>query len=209
MQILILLLISLLSAVSVGSACPGVTTAADPASRIVVVFVQPQHFTDVRYSKAEPNSVALLSELHTFMCKMGERYVPAGMQLEIKVTDIDLAGDFEPWRGPQFGAVRIIGRSTRHTSPLSFVSLTIVAMSSALAIARSATAPTRRGSCARLTTICATCPSAPLAYHPRLQRRGCTEASSRPPHRGRTLPGPMRCLSRSPGPGRWTSRHQS
>jgi hypothetical protein len=42
------------------------------------------------------------------MCKMGERYVPAGMQLEIKVTDIDLAGDFEPWRGPQFGAVRII-----------------------------------------------------------------------------------------------------
>ncbi len=107
MPILILLLISLLSAVSVGSACPGVATASDPASRIAVVFVQPQHFTDVRYSKAEPNSVALLDALHTFMGKMGERYVPAGMQLEIKVTDIDLAGDFEPWRGPQFGYVRI------------------------------------------------------------------------------------------------------
>jgi hypothetical protein len=38
---------------------------------------------------------------------MGERYVPAGLQLEINVTDIDLAGDFEPWRGPQFGDVRI------------------------------------------------------------------------------------------------------
>jgi len=41
------------------------------------------------------------------MCKIGERYVPAGMQLEIKVNDIDLAGDFEPWCGPQFGAVRL------------------------------------------------------------------------------------------------------
>jgi hypothetical protein len=107
MHILILLFPLLLSAVSIGSACTAVMTASDPASRIAVVFVQPQHFTDVKYSKAEQNSVALLSELHTFMCKMGERYVPAGMQIEIQVTDIDLAGDFEPWRGPQFGAVRI------------------------------------------------------------------------------------------------------
>jgi hypothetical protein len=107
MHILILLFPLLLSTVSIGSACTDVMTASGPASRIAVVFVQPQHFTDVRYSKAEPNSAAILSELHTLMCKMGERYVPAGMQLEIKVTDIDLAGDFEPWRGPQFGAVRI------------------------------------------------------------------------------------------------------
>jgi hypothetical protein len=108
MQILILLFTLLLSVVSVGSACTDVTTASGPAIGIAVVFVQPQHFTDVRYSKAEPNSLALLGELHTFMCKMGERYVPTGMQIEIKVTDIDLAGAFEPWRGPQFAYVRII-----------------------------------------------------------------------------------------------------
>jgi hypothetical protein len=82
-------------------------TASGPVARIAVLFVQPQHFTDVRYAKAEPNSVALLGELHTFMCKMGERYVPVDMQLEITVADIDLAGDFEPWRGPQFGHIRI------------------------------------------------------------------------------------------------------
>jgi hypothetical protein len=103
MKLLILLPTLLLSAVSVGSACTEGT-----AVRIAIVFVQPQYFTDVRYSKAEPNSVALLNELHKFMCKLGERYIPEDMQLEIKVTDIDLAGDFEPWRGPQFGAVRII-----------------------------------------------------------------------------------------------------
>jgi Protein of unknown function (DUF3016) len=107
MHILILLLTILLSAVSVGAACTDLATASGPAAQIAVIFVEPQRFTDVRYSMAEPNSVALLSELHTFMCKTGERYVPAGMQLEITVTDIDLAGDFEPWRGPQFGHVRI------------------------------------------------------------------------------------------------------
>jgi hypothetical protein len=107
MHILMLLLTALLSTVSVGLACTGVATASGPAARIAVVFVQPQHFTDVKYSKAEQNSVALLDELHKFMCEMGERYVPAGMQVAIKVTDIDLAGDFEPWRGPQFGHVRI------------------------------------------------------------------------------------------------------
>ena len=107
MQLLILLLTLLLSAVSVGSACTDIVTASGPVTRLAVIFVQPQHFTDVRYSKAEPNSVALLSALHAFMCQMGDRYLPAGMQLEITVTDIDLAGDFEPWRGPQFGQVRI------------------------------------------------------------------------------------------------------
>jgi hypothetical protein len=107
MKLLILLLPVLLSAVSVESACPGVAAASGPAARITVVFVQPQNFTDVKYTKAEPNSPALLGELHAFMCKMGERYVPAGMQLEIKVSDIDLAGDFEPWHGPQFDHVRI------------------------------------------------------------------------------------------------------
>jgi len=51
--------------------------------------------------------LTLRDELQKFMREMGERYVPRGMQLEIKVTDIDLAGDFEPWRGPQFDQVRI------------------------------------------------------------------------------------------------------
>ena len=120
MHRLILLLITLLSAVNVGSACTEMATASSPAARIAVIFVQPQHFTDVRYSKAEPNSIALLDELHTFMCTLGERYVLAGMQLEIKVTDIDLAGDFEPWHGPQFVHVRITRAIYRPRISLEF-----------------------------------------------------------------------------------------
>ncbi len=58
---------------------------------------------DTSYGKQS----ALSDELQKFMREMGERYVPRGMQLEIKVTDIDLAGDFEPWRGPQFDQLRL------------------------------------------------------------------------------------------------------
>ena len=54
------------------------------------------------------------------MCEMGEHYVPTGMQLEIKVTDIDLAGDFEPWRGPQFGPSVSPGRFTAAHVSLEF-----------------------------------------------------------------------------------------
>jgi hypothetical protein len=37
----------------------------------------------------------------------GARYLPESMRLEIKITDIDLAGDFELFRGPQFDHVRV------------------------------------------------------------------------------------------------------
>jgi hypothetical protein len=107
MKIFIILCTMLLHAVSVRAACTDGTTVAGPVARVAVVFEQPQHFTDMRYTQAEQTSVALLNELHKFMCEMGKRYVPIGLQAEIKVTDIDLAGDFEPWRGPQFDQVRI------------------------------------------------------------------------------------------------------
>jgi hypothetical protein len=104
-KILILLLPPLLGAVHFGPAGAAVTA---PQARIAVVFEQPQHFTDVKYAKADHNTNALLGEFYTFMRKVGARYVPEDMQLEITITDIDLAGDFEPWRGPQFDHVRII-----------------------------------------------------------------------------------------------------
>jgi hypothetical protein len=85
-----------------------VAAVANVDTRLVVVFVQPQHFTDMTYSKDFHTSGDLLDELRKFMREMGKLYVPTGMQLEIKVTNIDLAGDFELWRGPQFDHVRII-----------------------------------------------------------------------------------------------------
>ncbi len=82
--------------------------APQPASRVSVVLVDPQKFTDAKRDSWSDNGSDLLQQLQTFMQETGEPYVPAGMHLEIKVTDVDLAGEFEPWRGPDFDGVRIV-----------------------------------------------------------------------------------------------------
>ena len=81
--------------------------AADATPRISVVFVEPDKFTDVRYSEAERGSRAILLQLQRFIIDTAARYLPEPMRLEIKITDIDLAGDFELFRGPQFDQVRV------------------------------------------------------------------------------------------------------
>ena len=93
----------------------GCSTATDqaamrPASRVSVTFVQPERFTDVKDSLlASPKGTAdLLAEIDRYLHAAGERYVPPGRALEIQVTNIDLAGEFEPWRGPQFDRIRIM-----------------------------------------------------------------------------------------------------
>jgi hypothetical protein len=97
------------------AAVVGCSVAADraampPASRISVTFIQPERFTDVKDSLlASPKGTAdLLAAIDRYLHVAGERYVPAGRALEIQVTNIDLAGEFEPWRGPQFDRIRIM-----------------------------------------------------------------------------------------------------
>jgi hypothetical protein len=89
---------------SVGNPAP---TAAQSAPRVSVVFVEPDKFTDVRYSEAERSSRALLLQLQRFIVDTAVGYLPESLRLEIKITDIDMAGDFEIIRGPQFDQVRV------------------------------------------------------------------------------------------------------
>jgi hypothetical protein len=91
----------------------GCATAGDPlprASRVSVTFVHPERFTDVRDSTfgSERGAADLLGDLERYLQAAGERSVPAGLSLEVRVTNVDLAGEFEPWRGPQFDRVRIM-----------------------------------------------------------------------------------------------------
>ena len=79
----------------------------EPVSRLTVVFVKPEKFTDARRADFKPNSDALLDAIAKFMEEMGDETIPRDMNLDIKVTDIDLAGNFEPWHGPQSDQVRI------------------------------------------------------------------------------------------------------
>jgi hypothetical protein len=79
----------------------------DSTSRVSVTFIEPGKFTDARRAELDPTSKGILGELQKFIIATGERDVPDNMRLNIRVTNVDLAGNFELFRGPQADQVRI------------------------------------------------------------------------------------------------------
>lgn len=107
-------MLALMVVVSAFSAALSAAEQPAQVSPVTVTFVDPQKFTDVKEDWGS-DSVAndryrdfVLGELKTYLQKMAVPYFPEGQQLEVKITDIDLAGDFEPWRGLGFDDVRIV-----------------------------------------------------------------------------------------------------
>jgi len=103
-------------ALLLGLTAVGSLFAADKAAtadaRITVVFDHPEKYTDVKDRNLDsdnalggPRYLPLLKE-----CIEAEagRLLAPGQKLTITFTDIDLAGDFEPWHGPQFSDVRMV-----------------------------------------------------------------------------------------------------
>lgn len=84
--------------------CAAAAPVDVPDSR---VSVTPEKFTDARRAEMEPTSTGVLDELQKFIVATGARYVPENMKLNIRVTNVDLAGDFELFRAPQADQVRI------------------------------------------------------------------------------------------------------
>jgi hypothetical protein len=87
---------------------PRVVAAAAP--RAEVIFDHPEKFADVRdqYVPTEKGREGILGSLRDFIVREAGRRVPAGCKLTLTFTDIRLAGDFEPWRGPRFEDIRIV-----------------------------------------------------------------------------------------------------
>ncbi|HUR59839.1 MAG TPA: DUF3016 domain-containing protein [Opitutaceae bacterium] len=87
--------------------------AARPAPtdvRAEVLFLEPEKFTDVKdsYMSDDVNRTTYLDQLRDHLIEQARSYVPMGAKLAVTFTDIDLAGDFEPWRGPRFDDIRIV-----------------------------------------------------------------------------------------------------
>ncbi len=87
--------------------------AAEPAAgpdRTEVIFSHPEKFADVRnsYTENDKDRDAILGQLKDYIVQRSKFYIPEGQKLTITVTDVDMAGDFEPWRGPQMTDVRIV-----------------------------------------------------------------------------------------------------
>jgi hypothetical protein len=91
---------------------PALTAKEETTStyRTEVNFLEPERFTDVRERNydSESDRDRILGELKTHLQKQAQAYVPEGGKLSVKITDVDLAGEFEPWRGPAAQDVRIV-----------------------------------------------------------------------------------------------------
>jgi hypothetical protein len=78
---------------------------------VEVNFFEPAQFTDVRDSYpegTESGREATLAELRSHLVRRLAKVIPAGQKLSVTITDVDLAGDFEPWHGPQWDSVRVV-----------------------------------------------------------------------------------------------------
>lgn len=75
-----------------------------------VVFLEPKNFTDVKDSlmATDAGRDATLADIKEYIVKGARRYLAPGQKLSVTITDVDLAGEYEPWHGPRFDEVRIV-----------------------------------------------------------------------------------------------------
>lgn len=73
-------------------------TAGAASADVTVNYVQPERFSDVPFATWDRDEV--LKDLRAHFTKLGAQ-LPAGQNLRIEVTDIDLAGREYPGRGPR------------------------------------------------------------------------------------------------------------
>jgi hypothetical protein len=72
---------------------------AAPAAAVQVEFTDPAKFTDVGRSYSYRDEVDdTLAQLKRHLVDQANRLLPGDEKLDVTVTDIDLAGSFEPWQ---------------------------------------------------------------------------------------------------------------
>ena len=105
----VLALFAALAAVPLGLSAAKSNTP-DAPSRIEVIYDHPEKFTDFRdsYDQHGESDKGYMQNFKEYIERRGVPYLAEGQKLSITFTDIDMAGDFEPWRGHQFYDVRIV-----------------------------------------------------------------------------------------------------
>lgn len=100
--------------VSFSLAASTITFAEDKPvteKQVKVTYVAPEKFTDFTtsdFGEASEKDLKYLTELFTAHIEsLAKQYLGKGERLEITFKDIDLAGRFEPERGPNWQNVRI------------------------------------------------------------------------------------------------------
>jgi hypothetical protein len=85
-------------------------TSAGGDAPITVEFVNPEKYTDfgTRFQPTAEDREHLARQFRKELHSIAQRYVPDGYHLTLRILNIDMAGDFEPSRGPSFSDVRIM-----------------------------------------------------------------------------------------------------
>ena len=84
--------------------------SAEPAGPVKVNFVDTDNFTDFTdsYSFPDRGREGYIKELAKFIERRAESRLGGDLHLEVVITDVDMAGEFEPWHGPNLQDVRIV-----------------------------------------------------------------------------------------------------
>jgi hypothetical protein len=84
--------------------------AATTSSRIQVAFVNPEKFTDFKADAAgsQRGRENYLGQLKSYLVLQAGAQLPQGERLSVSITNIDMAGEFEPWRGQSLTNVRVV-----------------------------------------------------------------------------------------------------
>jgi hypothetical protein len=104
-----------------GLGVAGVLLAATPVTapasqadktdqRVEVIFDHPEKFTDIKGDSMDSpkGRDVMLDQIRDILETAGAGIIPAGQKLTMTFTDIDLAGEYEPWRSGPMSDVRII-----------------------------------------------------------------------------------------------------
>ncbi|HKB89664.1 MAG TPA: DUF3016 domain-containing protein [Opitutaceae bacterium] len=88
----------------------GCATMPQSTAKVEVNFENPDKFTDFKtsYMGTDRDIADLTNQFTKYLQNLGGIYLPDGDVLTITFTDIDLAGDFEPWHGPQAQDIRFL-----------------------------------------------------------------------------------------------------
>lgn len=113
------LLAAAVAALLAAGAAPAKTrTVTDPEAPralpeqgpVSVRWEDPAEFAEIRQSRNryEARRGDWVNELAQHLRKRAQTQLPNGQRLEVDITDIKRAGDFEPWHGPRLDDTRVV-----------------------------------------------------------------------------------------------------
>ncbi|WP_045768023.1 DUF3016 domain-containing protein [Xanthomonas albilineans] len=101
-----------------GGACAEVRNVTDPQaarsiagdSPVQVGWADPATFSELRLSRNRWDAERgdWVHDLAAYLQKQASKQLQPGQRLDIELTDIKRAGDYEPWHGPQWSDVRVM-----------------------------------------------------------------------------------------------------